>query len=771
MLLKLTDGREEVVRFDKIASRIEKLSEGLDKDYVDPIEVAQTVITGLFPGITTTQLDELAAEAAANLIGKHPDYGLLASRIAVSNLHKNTASDFSEVIGKLFNVKAPRVQKDAPLVSKSLYDLVQANKERFNSIIRHDRDYLFNFFAIRKLEEMCLLKIDGVVIERPQHMFLRVALSLNGDDLDAAVETYDLISEHWYSYEISTLCNSGMPRPQMASSFSVIMQEDSIDGIFETVKKCALISRCSGKIGLAVHNIRSTGSPIFGTCGVSNGLIPMLRVFNSSVRYIDQGACRRPGAVAIYLEPWHADVMQTFELKKKVGDELERCRELNFALWVPDLFMRRVKENGKWSLMCPAECPGLEQSWGEEFEKLYTKYEEEGRFRKQLDARKVWETIVTAQIETGMPYILYKDACNRKSNQKNLGTLKCSSMDADIVQFCTSNESALCEMASIAVNKFVTAEKEIDYQLLHETTKKVTYTLNKMIDVNYYPLSETELSAKRHRAIGIGVQGLADAFLLMRCPFTSPKARNANRKVFETVYHGALEASCELAVKDGPYETFKGSPASEGLLQFDMWGVKPSDQWDWERLKLEIVKHGLRNSLVTAQMPAASSGQLLGSNEGVQPYMTNVYSRHLSTDFQIFNPHLAKDLFKLGLWDEEMRVDIVVNKGSIREISRIPSEIRELYKTDLIDMAVDRAPFIDHSQSLDVYIANPTFANCTSMHFYGWEKGLKTGLRYLKTRSALESEIHFSTEKARVWEEAVKKHETEVLNEAITCAR
>ncbi|MFH4977936.1 hypothetical protein AB6A40_004645 [Gnathostoma spinigerum] len=769
------DGRKESVHFDKITSRIEKLCYGLNPEYVDHIEVAQKVIAGLYRGVTTVELDNLAAETAADMTTRHPDYAILAARIAISNLHKNTKKMFSEVACMLYNHKHPKTKAHHPLISKEVYDIILENADVLNSAIVHDRDFSYSYFGFKTLERSYLLRIDGEPVERPQHMLMRVALGIHKKDIQSAIETYNLMSEKWFTHATPTLFNSGTCRPQMSSCFLLTMREDSIEGIFDTLKQCALISKNAGGIGLNVHCIRATGSEIAGTCGVSNGLVPMLRVFNNTARYVDQGGNKRPGAFAVYLEPWHADIFEYLDLKKNIGDELERCRDLFFGLWIPDLFMQRVKDNGKWSLMCPAECPGLPDCWGEKFEKLYMSYEKEGRYRKQVEARKLWEAIITAQIETGVPYMVYKDACNRKSNQQNLGTIKCSNLCTEIVEYSDREEIAVCNLASIALNRFVTSQKSFDFNKLHEITKVVTRNLNKIIDGNYYPLPETRRSNMRHRPIGIGVQGLADAFQLMKYPFTSPPARELNRLIFETIYHGALEASCELAERDGPYETYDGSPVSKGILQYDMWGVTPSGKWDWAELKDKIRKHGVRNSLLIAPMPTASTAQILGNNESIEPYTSNIYTRNvLSGNFQVFNPHLLKDLVDLGLWDDEIKMDIIMNKGSVQSIKRIPNEIRELYKTvweisqkDLIEMAADRGAFIDQSQSLNIFIAKPTFANCTSMHFYGWQKGLKTGMYYLRTRPAVDA-VQFTVDKSRLKNQM--ENSPQSVSEMMNCA-
>ncbi|VIO97929.1 ribonucleoside-diphosphate reductase large chain, putative [Brugia malayi] len=753
------DGRHEAVSFDKIARRIMKLCYGLSQDRVDHIEISQKVIAGLYKGVTTVELDNLAAEIAADMITKHPDYATLASRITVSNLHKKTEKSFSKLSRRLYNATHPKSGRHMPLISKELFDIIQNNANLLDSAIVHERDYLYTYFGLKTLERSYLLQINGELAERPQHMLMRVALGIHGEDIEAALETYNLMSERWFTHATPTLFNSGTCTPQMSSCFLLTMFEDSIEGIFETLKKCALISKSAGGIGLNVHCIRASGSAIAGTNGVSNGLVPMLRVFNNAARYVDQGGNKRPGAFAVYLEPWHADIFDFLELRKNVGDELERCRDLFFGLWVPDLFMERVRDDKIWSLMCPAECPGLEDSWGEAFEKLYTQYEEEGRYRKQVPARKLWETIVFTQIETGMPYMVYKDTCNRKTNQQNLGTIKCSNLCTEVVLYSSREEIAVCNLASIALGRFVTSEMKYDFKMLHEVTKVVVKNLNKVIDRNYYPIPEAERSNKRHRPIGIGVQGLADAFILMRYPFTSEKARDLNKRIFETIYYAALEASCDLAKEQGPYESYEGSPISKGILQFDMWGVTPTDQCDWGTLREKIAKFGIRNSVLLSPMPTASTAQILGNNESIEPYTSNVYTRNvLSGSFQIFNMHLMNDLMHLDLWDDDMKLEIIKNKGSIQNIERIPQEIRDLYRTvwemsqrDIIDMAADRGAFIDQSQSLNIFIARPNYGNITSMHFYGWQKGLKTGMYYLRTRPAVDA-VQFTVDKTRLKE-------------------
>ncbi|CAJ0576575.1 unnamed protein product, partial [Mesorhabditis spiculigera] len=748
------DGRKEDVHFDKITSRIQKLSYGLNQDFVEPVLVAQKVIAGMYKGVSTVELDNLAAETAASLTTEHPDYAILAARIAVSNLHKRTTKIFSEVIDKMYKHHNPTTGAPAPMISDETHAVIMKHADRLNSSIIHDRDFSYTYFGFKTLERSYLLKINNEVVERPQHMIMRVAVGIHGDDIDSALETYNLMSDRYFTHATPTLFNSGTRRAQLSSCFLLMMQDDSINGIYETLKQCALISKSAGGIGLNVHNIRANGSAIAGTNGHSNGLVPMLRVFNNTARYVDQGGNKRPGAFAIYLEPWHADIFEFISLRKNTGPEEERARDLFYALWVPDLFMKRVEKDQNWSLMCPAECPGLSDCWGEKFEALYIKYEQEGRFRKQIRARKLFEHIVSSQIETGLPYMLYKDACNGKSNQQNLGTIKCSNLCTEIVEYTSHDEIAVCNLASIALNRYVTPDHKFDFNSLHAVTKVVTRNLNRIIDINYYPVKEAENSNMRHRPIGIGVQGLADAFMLMRYPFTSPEARDLNRRIFETIYHAALEASCELAERDGPYQTYAGSPMSNGQLQFDLWNVIPTDQCDWTTLREKIQKHGIRNSLLVSPMPTASTAQILGNNESIEPYTSNIYSRRvLSGDFQIVNPHLLKDLVELNLWCPEMKMQMIANHGSIQKIPGIPDHIKELYKTvweikqkEIIEMAADRGAYIDQSQSLNIHIAQPNMANITSMHFFGWKQGLKTGMYYLRTKPAV-NPVQFTVDK------------------------
>lgn len=751
------DGRKESVMFDKISSRIDKLTYGLDKNHIDPPSITLKVISGLYSGVTTVELDNLAAEIAATMTTRHHHYAILAGRLAVSNLHKETKKNFSEVVSDLYHMKGKN-GKPTPMISQSTYEIVQKHAERLNSAIVSSRDYDYNYFGFKTLERSYLLKINGKVAERPQHMLMRVAVGIHGEDIDAAIETYTLLSEKWFTHASPTLFNAGTPRGQLSSCFLLTMKDDSIDGILDTLKCCALISKHAGGIGLNVHCIRAQGTYIAGTNGVSNGLVPMLRCYNSMARYVDQGGNKRPGAFAIYLEPWHADVFEFLDLKKNSGDSELRARDLFYALWVPDLFMKRVESDGDWSLMCPHECPGLADVWGEEFEKLYIRYEEEGRYKRKVRAQDLWYEIVRSQIETGTPYMVYKDHCNRKSNQKNLGTIKCSNLCTEVVQYSSPDEIAVCNLASIALNRFVNEDtKEYDFKKLREVTRVITRNLNRVIDVSYYPLEEARVSNMRHRPIGIGVQGLADAFILMRYPFESPEARKLNIQIFETIYYAALEESCELAAKYGPYESYKGSPASEGILQYDMWNVTPTDLWDWAELKEKIAKHGLRNSLLLAPMPTASTAQILGNNESIEAYTSNVYVRRvLSGEFQVCNPHLIKDLTERGLWSEQMKMEIMNSRGSIQNINAIPNDLKELYKTvweikqrAVVEMAADRGAFIDQSQSLNIHFAEPTYAKVTSMHFTGWRLGLKTGMYYLRTKPAANA-IAFTVDKTKL---------------------
>ncbi|KAL0880835.1 hypothetical protein ABMA27_002019 [Loxostege sticticalis] len=772
-------GRMEEVHIDKITSRIKKLCYGLNMDFVDPVSITLKVINGIYSGVTTVELDNLAAETAATMTTDHPDYALLAARLAISNLHKETKKHFSDVMTDLYNIVNPHTKKRSPMISDFHYEIIMKNKERLDSAIVYDRDFKYNYFGFKTLERSYLLKINNKVAERPQHMLMRCAIGIHGEDIDAAINTYNLLSEKYFTHASPTLFAAATPRPQLSSCFLVAMKDDSIEGIYDTLKQCALISKSAGGIGVHVHCIRAKGSYIAGTNGVSNGLVPMLRVYNNTARYVDQGGNKRPGAFAVYLEPWHADIFEFLDLKKNHGKEENRARELFYALWIPDLFMKRVEKNEDWSIMCPHDCPGLADCWGEEFETLYTKYEQENRFVKQVKAQMLWKAIIEAQVETGTPYMLYKDACNRKSNQKNLGTIKCSNLCTEIVEYTSADEVAVCNLASIALNMFLNEDKTYDFVKLKEVTKTITQNLNKIIDVNFYPIPEAKRSNMRHRPIGIGVQGLADTFVLMRIPYESEKAIKLNQQIFETIYYGALEASCELAEKYGVYETYPGCPASKGILQYDMWDKTPSDLWDWTALKAKIAQHGLRNSLLIAPMPTASTAQILGNNESFEPFTSNIYQRRvLSGEFQVVNHHLLRDLTEAELWDEDMKNLIIHNNGSIQNIEAIPQEIRDLYKTvweisvkTTIQMAADRGAFIDQSQSFNIHVATPNYGKLTSIHFYAWKMGLKTGMYYLRTKPAANA-IQFTVDKAKVKNKVQNgKSEIDEANmAAITCS-
>lgn len=741
------DGHKEPVRFDKITARVSRLCYGLDANHVDAVAITQRVISGVYHGVTTIELDNLAAETAAYMTTIHPDYATLAARIAISNLHKQTTKQFSQVMANLYHYTNPKTGRHSPMISEETYNIVQNNAEELNSAIVYDRDFQYNFFGFKTLERSYLLRIDGKVAERPQHLIMRVAIGIHGEDLEKVIETYNLMSERYFTHASPTLFNSGTPSPQMSSCFLVAMKEDSIEGIYDTLKQCALISKTAGGIGLHIHNIRSTGSYIAGTNGTSNGIIPMVRVFNNTARYVDQGGNKRPGAFAIYIEPWHADIFDLIDIRKNHGKEEIRARDLFPALWIPDLFMERVQGNQDWTLFSPNEAPGLADVYGDEFVKLYEQYEREGRGRQTVKAQKLWYSILEAQTETGTPFMLYKDACNQKSNQKNLGMIKSSNLCCEIVEYSSPEEVAVCNLASIALPAFVeTSESEAwyNFQKLHDVAKVVAKNLNKVIDRNYYPVPEARTSNMRNRPIALGVQGLADAFMQLRLPFDSPEAKDLNIQIFETIYHAGVEASIELAQQDGAYETYQGSPASQGLLQFDLWGQKPTDLWDWDELKERMAKHGLRNSLLVAPMPTASTSQILGYNECFEPYTSNIYSRRvLAGEFQIVNPYLLRDLVDLGLWNDSMKNHIISDNGSIQNLPNIPDELKRLYKTvweisqkTIIDMAADRAAFIDQSQSLNIHLMAPTMGKLTSMHFYGWKKGLKTGMYYLRTQGA-----------------------------------
>ena len=746
------NGKKESVKFDKVTARIEKLSYSLSP-MVNVIDVAKKTIEGIYEGVPTTELDNLAAETAASLTISHPDYAILASRIAVSNLHKNTVKSFSQTMKKLYNYIDAATGKRLPLIADDVMKIIDKNADLLDSTIIYDRDYAFDYFGFKTLEKSYLLRINGKIAERPQHMYMRVSVGIHKEDIESAIETYHLMSERWMTHATPTLFNAGTPKPQMSSCFLLTMKDDSIEGIYDTLKQTARISQSAGGIGLAIHNIRATGSYIGGTNGTSNGIIPMLRVFNDTARYVDQGGGKRKGAFAIYLEPWHADIFEFLDLRKNHGKDELRARDLFYALWISDLFMQRVEANGTWSLFCPNEAPGLSDCWGEKFEELYSKYEAEGKARKTIKAQDLWFKILESQIETGTPYLLYKDAANRKSNQQNLGTIKSSNLCTEIMEFTSKDEVAVCNLASLALPRFVINGK-FDFEKLYEVTYQTTKNLNKVIDNNYYPVEEARNSNIKHRPVGLGVQGLADVFILIRLPFESDLAKMLNKNIFETIYFAAMTASKDLAKENGAYESYEGSPVSKGIFQFDMWNVTPSDRWNWPALKEEVKKYGVRNSLLVAPMPTASTSQIFGNNECFEPYTSNIYTRRvLSGEFIIVNKHLLKDLVNLGLWNNSMKNKIIAANGSIQKIEEIPAEIKELYKTvweikqrNIIDMAADRGAFICQSQSLNLFVDNPNTSKLTSMHFYAWKKGLKTGMYYLRTQAATQA-VQFTVEK------------------------
>ncbi|WP_017258928.1 ribonucleoside-diphosphate reductase subunit alpha [Pedobacter arcticus] len=764
------DGRKETVKFDKITSRIEKLSYSLHQDFIDAAEVAKKVIDGIYDGVTTSELGSLAAETAASLTTRHPDYALLASRIAVSNLHKNTVKSFSETMKMLHGYIDKKTGKNASLIADDVMQIIADNADLLDSTIIYDRDFAFDYFGFKTLERSYLLKIDGKIAERPQHLFMRVSVGIHKNDLESVIKTYTLMSEKWFIHATPTLFNASTPKPQMSSCFLVAMKDDSIEGIYSTLMQTAKISQSAGGIGLSIHNVRATGSYISGTNGTSNGIVPMLKVFNDTARYVDQGGGKRKGAFAIYLEPWHADIFAFLDLKKNHGAEENRARDLFYALWISDLFMKRVEADGEWSLFCPHESPGLADCYGDEFEKLYTRYEAEGKARKTIKAQELWFAILDSQIETGTPYLLYKDAANSKSNQKNLGTIKSSNLCTEILEYTSPEEVAVCNLASVSLPSYI-ENGEFNHQKLYEVAYQITINLNRIIDNNYYPVEEARYSNFRHRPIGLGVQGLADAFMLLKMPFESEGAKQLNIDIFETLYFSAMQASADLAIKEGAYDTFKGSPLSEGKFQFDLWNVKPtSKRWDWDKLRKQVVKTGVRNSLLLAPMPTASTSQILGNNECFEPYTSNIYSRRvLSGEFVVVNKHLLKDLVELGLWDNKMKEQIILANGSVQNIENIPAHIKELYKTvweikmrTIIDMAADRGAYICQSQSLNLFINSPTASKLTSMHFYAWKKGLKTGMYYLRTQAASQA-IKFSVQSQAIKEIDPVINATEII--------
>ncbi len=744
------NGQKEIVDPIKIKERLEGLITGLNKEFINLDIVVAKVVQGIYDGVTTEILDNLSAETCAYMNIVHPDYSKLAARITVTNLHKKTSSDFFEVCKTLRNY-VDKAGREAPLLNERLFKVASENQEKISAAIKYERDYNFDFFGFKTLERSYLLKVNGEIVERPQHLFMRVALGIHYEEVDLALETYELMSNFWFIHATPTLFNSGTPFPQMSSCFLLTMKEDSIVGIYDTLKQCAAISKSAGGIGLSIHNIRAKDSYIKGTGGFSNGIIPMIRVYNDTARYVDQGGGKRKGSFALYLEPWHADVLEFLNLKKNTGKEEQRARDLFYALWIPDLFMRRVETNGYWTLMCPNECPGLADVYGDEFEKLYLEYESSGRGRKTMKAQQLFNAIVESQIETGTPYMLYKDNVNRKSNQKNVGVIKSSNLCTEIMEYTSPDEVAVCNLGSISLPKFVyedeNSKPQFDYKMLERVTKILTVNLNKIIDLNYYPVVEARTSNMRHRPIGIGVQGLADAFMKMRIPFEGEEAIKTNTKIFETIYFAAVTASMELAKKDGPYETFKGSPISQGLFQQDLWNVKASEDYDWEGLRISVMEHGVRNSLLVAPMPTASTSQILGNNESFEPYTSNLYIRRvLAGEFILINPHLVRDLIKLDLWNSSIKTQLIANSGSVQKIKGLPDELKALYKTvweipqkQIINLALSRAPYIDQSQSLNIHLSEPSYVKISSMHFYAWKNGLKTGMYYLRTRPAVDA--------------------------------
>jgi ribonucleoside-diphosphate reductase alpha chain len=785
MLVVKRDGRRESVRFDKITTRIENLCYGLDNRFIQPIEVAKKVIDGLYDGVPTTDLDNLAAEICASLTVRHPEYAILAARIAISNLHKTTSQSFSNTMKRLYTYINPNTGENAALIAADVYGIIKKHAAKLDEAIDYNRDFDYDYFGFKTLERSYLIKLDGKVVERPQHMLMRVAVGIHKENIDAAIETYHLLSQKWFTHATPTLFNAGTPKPQLSSCFLLTMKDDSIDGIYDTLKQCAKISQSAGGIGLSIHNVRAKGSYIKGTNGVSNGIVPMLRNFDMTARYVDQGGGKRKGSFAIYLEPWHADIKDFLELKRNHGKEEMRARDLFYALWIPDLFMKRVEQNDEWSLFCPNECPGLADCHGEEFEKLYTKYEKEGKAKETIKAQELWFEVLESQIETGTPYMLFKDAANKKSNQQNLGTIKSSNLCTEIIEYTAPDEVAVCNLASIALPKYVSTgpdgKKFFDHQKLYEITKVATRNLNKVIDVNYYPVEEAKRSNFRHRPIGLGVQGLADTFLMLRMPFDSEEAKGLNEDIAETMYFAAMETSMELAKIEGTYETYAGSPVSKGIFQFDLWNVIPkSKRWNWDDLKQKVIKYGVRNSLLVAPMPTASTSQILGNNECFEPYTSNIYTRRtLSGEFIVVNKHLMQDLIHLGLWNEQMKNKLIAANGSVQNIAEIPQNIKDLYKTvweisqkSIIDMAADRGAYICQSQSMNLFLSDPNFGKLTSMHFYAWKKGLKTGMYYLRSQAAA-SAIKFTIDKATLDAQNVSvqsSQTTEQNKAAIVCS-
>jgi len=764
------DGRREPIDFDRMVDFVSRYAYQLDTDYINPNQVAKRAFEGAFDGITIVDLIQLTVETAASMTSKHPDYGLLAGRLAVSELHVNTSDSFSNTVEKMYYYKNPKTGENAPMISREIYDIVKKNAIDLDNSIDYSKDYSYDYFGYKTLERTYLLKIDGKSVERPQHLLMRVALGIHKNDLNSAKTTYKLMSEKWFTHASPTLFNAGTPKPQLSSCFLLTMQDDSINGIYDTLKQCALISQSGGGIGLSIHDIRAKGSYIKGTNGTSNGIVPMLRVFNDTARYVDQGGGKRKGAFAMYIEPWHGDIFEFLDLKKNHGKEEMRARDLFLAVWMPDMFMQRVEDDGDWPLFDPHECPGLSDSHSEEFNKLFLKYEKEGRALRTVKAQDLWFAILDSQIETGTPYILYKDAANSKSNQQNLGTIKSSNLCAEILEYTSKDEVAVCNLASIALNMFVNEEERTyDFNKLYEVAYQVTINLDKVVDVNYYPIPEARNSNMRHRPVGLGVQGLADTFIMMRQSFESDEAKQLNKDIFETIYFAAVTASKDIAKREGAYETFKGSPMSKGQFQFDMWNVTPSTRWNWEALRGEVVEHGVRNSLLTALMPTASTSQILGNNECIEPYTSNMYTRRvLSGEFVLVNKHLVKDLIRRDLWNDDMRNKIIASNGSVAHIPEVPADIKELYKTvweikqkRILELAADRGSYVDQTQSMNVFMEDANFAKLTSMHFYAWKSGLKTGIYYLRTKAAADP-IKFTVDQQYI---NMSKESTAVVNE------
>jgi len=764
------DGRREPIDFDRMVDFVSRYAYQLDTDYINPNQVAKRAFEGAFDGITIVDLIQLTVETAASMTSKHPDYGLLAGRLAVSELHVNTSDSFSNTVEKMYYYKNPKTGENAPMISREIYDIVKKNAIDLDNSLDYSKDYSYDYFGYKTLERTYLLKIDGKSVERPQHLLMRVALGIHKNDLNSAKTTYKLMSEKWFTHASPTLFNAGTPKPQLSSCFLLTMQDDSINGIYDTLKQCALISQSGGGIGLSIHDIRAKGSYIKGTNGTSNGIVPMLRVFNDTARYVDQGGGKRKGAFAMYIEPWHGDIFEFLDLKKNHGKEEMRARDLFLAVWMPDMFMQRVEDDGDWPLFDPHECPGLSDSHSEEFNKLFLKYEKEGRALRTVKAQDLWFAILDSQIETGTPYILYKDAANSKSNKQNLGTIKSSNLCAEILEYTSKDEVAVCNLASIALNMFVNEEERTyDFNKLYEVAYQVTINLDKVVDVNYYPIPEARNSNMRHRPVGLGVQGLADTFIMMRQPFESDEAKQLNKDIFETIYFAAVTASKDIAKREGAYETFKGSPMSKGQFQFDMWNVTPSTRWNWEALRGEVVEHGVRNSLLTALMPTASTSQILGNNECIEPYTSNMYTRRvLSGEFVLVNKHLVKDLIRRDLWNDDMRNKIIASNGSVAHIPEVPADIKELYKTvweikqkRILELAADRGSYVDQTQSMNVFMEDANFAKLTSMHFYAWKSGLKTGIYYLRTKAAADP-IKFTVDQQYI---NMSKESTAAVNE------